>query len=173
VTRRNGAAAGHTLVILRGPLEGDARWEVRERTDEDGRVSFEEIPPGRIEVEVRETGFIWIRQEVDLGPAEFLCLQLREPRGRTVRLHVVDPCGSPVACARIAVDPMGGPAYALLEGGVQVLGLRTDRSGECVLPGLPAEPVRITATLGSRSVTWTAGEDDEGAEVVLPDARGN
>ena len=175
VVRRDGVRADRVGLELsgNGPTMcgwDDARWERNVRTDAEGAFSIPELPEGAIEIVVNEIGMVQIRREVTLGAGEVLALELREPEGRSVTVHIVDPRGEPLPFAALEIDQEDGPEYALVEDGVQTLGILTGPDGVRALPDLSHVPVAVTARFGSRSATGRAGVDDESIEIVVPDA---
>jgi hypothetical protein len=147
VTRRDGSAASHAAIRIRGEDWSRDTW-----VDAAGRFSADDLRPGAVRVSVREAGILPASEEVVLVAGRTTSVAIREPEGRRVLVTVGTYRGGPARFAAVRVlVPGDGPAWIPLEGDVQHVLLRTDAEGRIVLTDLPAGPVKIRATLGARS----------------------
>jgi len=140
------------------------------RTDAEGRASFHGLADGDYTVEVREPGFVYVKAEVAVVGSATPRINLLEPEGWTARVRVVDAVGRPIPFARLDVRAVG-PAYVLLEDGVQMLALWTDSQGEAVLPRLPDGPASVKAVYGTRAAELELTPATPSGLIRLPEPR--
>jgi len=80
------------------------------RTDDDGRYRFAPCSPGKIRLLVAASGCVSQRREIDLQPGTADADFLLSP-GSPVKIHVVDPGGTPLAGAFVRGDNDGCSRY--------------------------------------------------------------
>ena len=168
VVRSNGSPAHHARVRIRSKGES---WTVTRsaHTDARGILLFRNVPSATYAVTVEEPGFVFTSNEIRVGRTALLIL--REPRGWTALVRVVDAAGKPAPGARLRVFPEEGPEYVLLEEGVQVMQILTDAYGEARLPHLPHCKAQVRATLGSRKAEARIAEGSGAALLTLSGRR--
>ena len=168
VVLSNGSPAHHARVRIRSKGES---WTVTRSADTDARgiLLFRNVPSATYAVTVEEPGFVFTSKEIRVGRTARLIL--REHRGWTALVRVVDAVGKPAPGARLRVFPEEGPEYVLLEEGVQVMQILTDAYGEARLPHLPYCKAQVRATLGSRKAETRIAEGSGAALLTLPGRR--
>lgn len=157
VRRIDGRPAALTRVFLTGPEQGGNRWRTSGRTDLEGAILFEYLPPGPAFLHVREDGFLMPGElEVTLHAGTTTMVLVNEDAGLPLHVRVLDEHGCPVAGAALEFDPDNAGDFVWLEGDVQQFGFYTDQSGCFFVPRLPAGTVRVEARLGSREASGSA-----------------
>ncbi len=167
VRRRDGSPAADAQVVAT-PAGG---IPCRARTGPDGTISFKGVlPAGEVVVSLEEPGLLAAPETVVLVSGSAGRVVLRETEGAASAVLVLDADGRPAAGAALTVATGSGLPYVLVDGAVQVLGIRTGPDGRCALPGLPPGTVTVTATLGSRTASASA-EAGLPVEITLPAPR--
>jgi len=145
-------------------------WRERRAANADGIAQFPHLPAGTYTVSCSEAGMLPVWVSVDLGIDEERTLDLAEPRGRPLRVRVVDANGDPLPLARVRVGTRFGTTWTRMEGAEQSLDIFTDALGTVALTNAPSGAVPITAFYGSRSARTEARSEGD-TIVTIPDAK--
>lgn len=141
VHRRDGRPAVGALVRVGGATG---------RTDARGRAVLRDIVPGEHEVRLREPGLVACSGSVTVRADRMARATLREAKGTTVRVRVVDEDGEGLPFAILEL-PSATSWADLDEAGVQRIDPFTDVRGRRELRRFPAGRWRFVASYGSRS----------------------
>jgi hypothetical protein len=162
VLHRDGAPAIDARVGVDGP------WRGRGSTDAAGMVRFAELPAGKYHIAASEIGMIETIEEVELGDGETLRVVLNEPRGRTIRLEVVDAAGRPLPSASVTLGGTRVDRWVRLHEGRQHLDLFTGGAGQLTLSHFPEGTFLLKAAYcGRKAELWI--RPGEPARITIPD----
>ena len=106
--RHDGSPAAGVQVTARGPLWRqrqddevvEARYECQAHTDAEGRAQWEDIAAGTWDI--MYTAHLRATARVTVHPGRSETLRMKEPRGGTLELHVVDATGRSIAFATLS-----------------------------------------------------------------------
>jgi RNA polymerase sigma-70 factor (ECF subfamily) len=129
-------------------------------TDADGRFALGPLRTARtgVHMEANHPAFVpWLRDGVELGPETVFDLVL--VRGRTLRAHLRQSSGAPVA---------GGEAWLVFDDAAACFG-RTVADGERVFERAAAQPGRLVVRLGGRELSQPIDGVATDVDVVLPE----
>ena len=136
-------------------VTGENEWTLEEQAatktaDADGRVVFENVEAGDLEIVAFAPGFAWTSVKTAVG-GDRLRVDVAEDASPAALLRVEDADGRPIAGARIEVDRFRDDAWASLVDGVQEIEPVTGPGGAARLPKIGGLPVDVTVTFGSRT----------------------
>lgn len=141
VLRRNGEPAFGATVEL--PLQGG-------RTDAKGQVRFHRVAAGPTRVRVESAGVLPVEGSLHVSETGESRIILREGRGGTVDLMVVDDAGNPLPCARFTLKTASGLPWIDMASTAQRIDPFVDHLGRRVLGNVEPGALEITVTWGSR-----------------------
>jgi RNA polymerase sigma factor (sigma-70 family) len=132
-------------------------------TDEDGRFRVSGVYPGSTKVSIGATGFLRAEQRIDVQADGDHEIEMALSRGGEIRGSVRDASGTPIANAKVAVDPGRTLRLDLLSLSLRVLETTTDEEGNFSLSGLRETEVIVkashpTAGIASQTLQLGAGE---------------
>ncbi len=161
VSRVSGEPARNARVVLRA--DG---WEAK-HTDVSGFVAFDSLPPGKYEVTLEEPGILFTKETVTVGKLTHTNVTLREPKGWSTRIRVVDKERRPVVAAHVRVNPAGYLGYVDVRDGVQRINHLTGRDGELEIGPLPPGTLRVQVLFGTLVVSERIRQGKEETVIVL------
>lgn len=132
------------------------------RTNEDGQLGIRDLPLGGYTVTAEDDRYIAVTQRVTLsGKGTPTRVELREPKGATVDVAVVDGSGKPLPFAKVYVT---GPAGVPGDAGVEPRRMDpyTDAVGRRTFTRVDPGVIRVRAVWWSREVTATVEVPDGG-----------
>jgi hypothetical protein len=143
-------AAGADIDLTYGTDK--VRWHFA-RLDADGIARFEAIAAGAWNVVVAGPGLLRTRAEAQVPNGTVVRITLTEPTPGAASVRVVDPEGTPIPFALLALTAQDGfPVdWHEISDGVQRVDRFTDHDGTRRLPHLPPGPLRVRARYGGRS----------------------
>lgn len=144
------------------------------RTDVAGRVRFENVTPGAVDVQVRQPGLLPLGGAVEVPKEGTLRLTLTEGDGADLEVLVVGEDGRPLPFAALAVKTPSALPWVDLQGTHQRIDPYTDHLGRRLVTHVESGALTVTATWGSRKasqvVEAVAGETVT-VRLVLPRPR--
>ncbi len=133
-----------------------------QRTDQHGRARFTELEAGRYHVTLREPGLLRKLARVDVKKDKTSRIVIREPRGMTVRVRVVDVHGDPLPFATLHLN-----RWVDIQHGVQRLDPFTDEHGRRTLRGYPRHNKLHASWAGRRGYAKLATEEGSEQDVTI------
>jgi hypothetical protein len=142
--QRGFGVRGRVLDNQEQPVAGATVWAGRRFTggrkqtssDAEGRFSFQNLLPGRVDFSVLADGYAPAVQAQEVSSNSMPEVTFRLAKGHVISATVQDSAGEPLEGVRVALDGTGGASTELLE-----FFARTDNAGYFEWRSAPAEPM--------------------------------